>query len=515
MRGGGAGAMSADLVLAADCSTTAAKAVVWDMKGGAVAEGRASYPLSVPAPGWGEQHPVDWWSALEKAIVAAVRQIDPCRLAALAITHQRETFVCLDDHGEPLRPAMLWLDARAHAEVVEFGDDRVHALTGKPPNTATSWYKLLWLKKHEPQVLRQTRWVADVHAYLVHRLTGRWRTSYGSVDPLGLLDLRTFTLEEHLLAAVGLEAGQIPEIAPPGARLGVVRDEVASALGLPRGLPVIAGTGDGQAAGLGANVTAPGTAYLNLGTGMVSGTFSREYRYAREFRTMSGSIPGTYAPETFIGGGTFNINWFVERLADIPARPFGLDLGAESLLELAASKVAPGSEGLFAVPNLAGALSPYWDPNARGVYFGLSPQHGKAHLYRALLEGLAFEQRLATSAAEPALGSPVVRFRLMGGGSRSVLWRQILADVLARPLEITREAETTSLGAAMLAAAGVGLFDGIVEAAEAMSGVAATCAPADSTRALYARHYEVYRSLYPSLREVFAQLQALGTASGV
>lgn len=506
--------MSTDLVLAVDCSTTAAKAVVWDLKGRLITEGRAGYPLSVPAPEWGEQHPADWWAAVEIAIAAAVRDIDSRRLAAMAITHQRETFVCLDSAGVPLRPAMVWLDARAHAEVAEFGDARVHEITGKPPNTATSWYKLLWLKKHEPQVLRQTRWVVDVHAYLVHRLTGRWRTSYGSVDPLGLLDLKTFALHEDLLAAVGLEAGQMPEIAPPGARLGVVRDEVASALGLPRGLPVIAGTGDGQAAGLGANVTAPGTAYLNLGTGMVSGTFSPHYRVAREFRTMTAPIPGAYALETFIGGGTFNINWFVERFANIPAQPFGLDLGPENLLELAAAKIAPGSAGLFALPNLAGSLSPYWDPNARGVFFGLSPQHGKAHLYRALLEGLAFEQRLASSVAEPALGAPISRFRLMGGGARSVLWRQIMADVLARPLEVTREAETTCLGAAMLAAAGGGLFEGIAEAAAAMSGVSTICEPDEASCALYARHFEVYRNLYPSLRAAFAQLKALGTDPG-
>ena len=505
--------MNRDLVLGIDCSTTAAKAVVWDMSGRSVAEGRASFVLSSPHPGWGEQNPVEWWLAVVKAMTEACGKIDASRVAALAVTCQRETFVCLDADGEAVRPAMLWLDTRASEQIESHGNAAVHEITGKPPNTATSWYKLLWLKRHEPRVLDRTWWVTDVHGYIVHRMTGRWRTSYGSVDPMGLLDLRSFTLDAGLLAQVGLETGQIPEIYPPGERLGELREDVAMAVGLTPGLPVIAGTGDGQAAGLGADITAPGRAYLNLGTGMVSGTFSAEYRWSREFRTMTGAIPGTYTPETFIGGGTYNIKWFVERFSDMPAQPFGLDLAPEALLELAAAKIPAGSDGLLALPYLSGALSPYWDSNARGLYFGLSPQHGKAHFYRALLEGLALEQRLATASAEAALGMPIERVRVMGGGSRSVLWSQILADVLNRPVEITREAETTCLGAGMLAAAGAGLYPDILQAASAMSGITQTYMPAEPACSTYDQYYEVYRQLYPNLRELFGKVQDIAKTS--
>ena len=417
--------MKRDLLIGIDCSTTAAKAVVWNTSGRAVAEGRASFSLSSPHPGWGEQDPVDWWQAVVKAIDGACRKIDAKRVAALSITHQRETFVCLDADGEAIRPAMLWLDTRAGEEIEAYGSARVHEVTGKPPNTATSWYKLLWLKKHEPRVLARTRWVADVHGYIVHRLTGRWRTSYGSVDPMGLLDLRKFELDGELLAQAGLEAGQIPEILHPGEPLGELREDVARIVGLTPGLPVIAGTGDGQAAGLGANITAPGAAYLSLGTGIVSGAFSVDYIWSREFRTTYGSVPGTYTPETHIGGGTFNISWFVERFSDVLARPYGLDVSAESVLELAAAKIAAGAEGLLALPYLSGALAPYWDSNARGVYFGLSPQHGRAHLYRALLEGLSMEQRLATTGAERALAAPIERIRSHG---RRIAKRPVAPD---------------------------------------------------------------------------------------
>lgn len=499
--------MTADLVIGVDCSTTAAKAVVWDMSGRAVAEGRAPIVHATPRPGWGEQDPADWWRAVVTAISGAAWQIDPTRVAALSIAHQRETFVCLDAAGEAIRPAMLWLDTRAVAEIKAHGNDQVHEKTGKPPNTATSWYKLLWLKKNEPKAIARTRWVADVQAFIVHRLTGRWRTSTGSIDPLGLLDLRSFTLDETLLREAGLEGGQIPEIHAPGAILGELGRDVAALLGLTPGTPVVAGIGDGQAAGLGAGITAPGIAYLNLGTGMVSGTFSADYHWGRAFRTMSGPIAGTYMPETFIGGGTYNITWFIERFSDIPLRPFGLDVSAESLLEAAAARIPPASDGLLALPYLSGALAPYWDSDARGVYFGLTARHGKAHLYRALLEGLTMEQRLATSGAEAALGVPIKRVRVMGGGTRSALWCRILADVLKRPIEVTLETETTCLGAGMLAAAGAGLYGSIAEAASAMSGIRHIYEPDAQTGATYDRFYAVYQQLYPRLSETFEHLQ--------
>jgi len=496
-----------DLVLAIDCSTTATKAVVWDMQGRAVSMGRAAFPLATPQPGWGEQDPVDWWTATVEAIGKACGRIDVSRLAAISITHQRETFVCLDEMGHALRPAMLWLDTRATEEVRRHGSDAVHRTTGKPPNTATSWYKMLWLREHEPRTLYSTVRVADVHSYLVNRLTGEWATSWGSADPLGVLDLETFTLDRGLIDALGLPFDAFPAVHAPGTVLGTLRPDVAELLGLTTGLPVVAGLGDGQAAGLGVGITRPGEAYLNLGTGIVSGTFSDVYRTDRAFRTMSGGVPGTWLIETFYGGGTFNVTWFTERFSGIGAQPFGLDLSAERILEAAAADLPAGAEGLLALPYLTGVLTPYWDSNARGVLFGLGPHHGKAHIYRAILEGLALEQRLSTTGAEAAMGTRTDRFRLMGGGTRSRLWCQIVADVLERPVEIAQEAEATCLGAGMLAAAGAGLFPTIQAASDAMSLGGQVYNPDAKQSAHYSQLYGVYKDIYPALRDTFARLK--------
>jgi xylulokinase len=505
--------VSADYVIGVDCSTTAAKAVVWNDHGTSISEARATFELSQPRPGWGEQNAEDWWAATAAAVRRSVQTVDSTRIGAICITHQRETFVCLDESGAPLRPAMLWLDTRAIAEVEEFGSAEVHRITGKPPNPTPGWYKLLWLTRNEPDTMEKVGKVVDVQGFLVQRLTGEWATCWASADPLGLVDMASFEYDEGLLAAVGLKPTQLATLQPPGSILGQLTDEVAEELGLPKRLPVVAGVGDGQSAGLGTGTTKPGRAYLNLGTGIVSGTYSDKYSYAVEYRTLSGAVPGTYILETFMGGGTYNLNWFVERFSGLDSRSLGLDLLPEQVLETAAAQLPPGANGLMALPYWAGALTPYWDYNARGVLLGMTGVHGKSHLYRALLEGIAYEQRFLTSGAEEALGQPINRLIALGGGSKSRVWCQILADVMRRRLDVVREPESTCLGAGMLAAAAVGIHSSIPAAAKAMSGTAGKFKPDKTVGGTYDRLYEVYREIYPSLRPLFAKLNAAREAS--
>ena len=498
--------MSYDYVIGVDCSTTAAKAVVWNAHGEALSQDRRMFALSQPRPGWGEQNAEDWWAATTAAVRRAVQTVDTSRIGALSITHQRESFVCLDTTGLPLRPAMLWLDTRATDEVEKFGTDEVHRITGKPANPTPAWYKLLWLAANEPDTVSRIGKVVDVHGFLVHRLIGEWVTSWASADPLGLVDMSTFDYDDGLLEAVGLERGQLSELRAPGSVLGVLGDKVAAQLGLPAGLPVVAGAGDGQCAQLGTGITTPGRAYLNLGTGIVSGTFDEQYSYGMEYRTLAAAVPGAYTLETFMGGGTFNLNWFVEKFSGVDTRALGLDITPEQVLETAAAKLPPGADGLLALPYWAGALTPYWDHNARGALLGLTGVHGKSHVYRALLEGIAFEQRLLTSGAETALGEPVNDLVALGGGSRSAVWCQIIADVMQRRVSVVREPESTCLGAGMLAAAAVGIHGSIPEAGAAMSGTCTAFDPEPGAAAVYDRLYEVYRDIYPANRNLFARL---------
>src|ERR671933_2334739 len=251
-----------DLVIGVDCSTTASKVVVWGRQSGVVAEGRATFPLLNPRPRCYEGSARACGTGTAAALCAAVSSIDPRRLGGLCMTHQRETFVPVDERGRPLRAAILWIDERSRAQVAamdaRFGNQRVHQLTGKPVALTPSLYKILWLQEHEPDVLRRAYKLLDVHAYLAHRLTGTWRTSWACADPMGLVEMRSFTWCTDLMAAVGLDPTRYVDLVPPGAVLGEVTAEAARVTGLPAGLPVVAGAGGGESGGLGANITRSG-----------------------------------------------------------------------------------------------------------------------------------------------------------------------------------------------------------------------------------------------------------------
>lgn len=502
---------SADCVIGIDCSTTATKAVVWDLKGREIAEGRAKFALSMPHSGWHEQDAEDWWRSTRQALEEAASKVDPRRIRAIGITHQRESFVCTDEEGKPLRPAILWLDERAGKEIERYGSEEVHRITGKPPDVTPAFYKLLWLRNNEPEILDRAARVLDAHSFLVGKLTGRWCTSWSSADTLGIVDMESFDWADSLLQEIGLSREQLPEIVPPGEVMGELSAEAANETELPEGLPVVGGAGDGQTAGLGADVTRPGKAYLNLGTAIVSGTYSDRYVWGREFRTLGGPIAGTYTLETLLRSGTYTISWFVENYGGVDAASLRLGLSDEEVLEVAAAKLPPGAEGLMVLPYLGACSTPYWDPRASGVVFGLRGRHTKAHVYRAILEGLAFEQRLCTDGMEKGLGQPIEKYAAMGGGSRSPLFCQIEADITGRNVTVCREVETTCLGAGIFAAAATGAYRDLREAAGAMSAEGRTYEPDDRRHAFYDRLYEdVYRRLYPQLCPLFP---ALGDAT--
>ena len=495
--------MIRDLVIGVDASTTGAKAVVWNAEGEPLSQAKSTYPLSTPQPGWGEQNAEDWWVATANSVRRAVQTVDTSRIAAISVTHQRETFVCVDKHDNPLRPAMLWLDSRAVKEVEKFGTTKVHEITGKPVNLTPAWYKLLWLQEHEPETLERTSRVTDVQGFIVNRLTGDWVTSYASADPLGVIDMKTFDYSDELLEIAGLQRKHFPKLVAPGEICGTVSDSVADDLGLPKNLPVVASIGDGQSAQLGTGGVFPGTYYLNLGSGIVAGTISDTYAFDKAFRVLAAGIPGKFTFETFIGGGTFNLQWFIDKFAGVDTKALGLELTPEQVLETAAAQLPPGSEGLMTLPYWTGALTPFWDHHARGAFIGFTGRHGKSHVYRSILEGIAYEQRFLTEGAEKATNIKSSEIIALGGGSRSKVWCQIIADVMNRPVKVVRESESTCLGTGMLAAAAVGIHSSIENAARSMSGTSALFEPDSKRSAVYENLYHAYRKIYPALRDVF------------
>jgi xylulokinase len=491
-------------VVALDLSTTAAKAIAFDARGSILGSARAPLETGSPRPGWQEQDAASWWIAACASLRALTSTLEHDHLAAIVITHQRETFVCLDEHGEPLRPAILWLDSRPAAQVEALGSEEVPRISGRPPSTTASLYKLAWLGEHEPAVMARTAMVADVHAFLVHRLTGRWMTSWASADPLGLVDLRSFEYSGRLLGLAGIEVDQLPGLVPPASGIGEVTAEAARATGLPAGLPVIAGAGDGQCAALGSAVVRPGEASLNLGTSVTLGLHSDEYRTGKAFRTLASAVPERWMLEAALASGTHSIEWFRKQVVR-DGSPSAL-----SRVESEAANVPAGAEGLLFLPYLVRAETPFWDPAARGAWVGLRDHHGLGHLYRALLEGIALEQAMVLSMIEAETGVAAASVRVMGGGARSELWTRILADVLEAPAYVSDLHDATALGAAILAAASLGLEGetSVTDTARRMSSGWRQVPPHAGRRAAYGRSSRAYRMLYPALADVFAEIEA-------
>ena len=505
--------MGETFVVGIDSSTTSCKAIAWDRKGHAVAEGRAAYPLLQPNPTWYEQDAEDWWASLCRAFKELFGQINVAQIEALCITHQRESFVPVDKQNRPIRNGILWLDERSRSQVAflgkKIGATEIHQTTGKPLAITPSLSKILWLAQNEPNIVKQTHKFLDVHAFLIHHLTGEFRTSLACADPMGLIDMRSGIWATDLIDAVGLQQSQFPDLVAPGEIIGHVSQAAAIETGLPTGLPIVAGAGDGQSAGLGANTIDGKRAYLNLGTAVVSGVSSPEYHTDLAFRTLYAPLPETYFLETVLKGGVFTVGWFVDKFAK-DLYDSWLPLSPEEMLETAAAKVPPGALGLMLVPYWNNVMNPYWDPAASGITIGWNGTHGREHFYRAILEGIAFEQRLVGDGVMKVTGQRFSEYVTMGGGSRSGLWCQIVADVTGVPVVRSTTTEATCLGAGILAATAAGWYTDIRSTANAMTDVAERFIPNAENQTRYDQLYnEVYKPLFPTIQPLVDRLTKL------
>jgi xylulokinase len=490
-----------DLVLGLDCGTQSAKAGIWTL--GGVAASRGSCPLAVssPLPGWAEQDPRQWWTSSCTAIRAACAEVDASRIVALGVAWQRESFTLADAAGEPLRPGILWLDVRAHQEAAlrAAEGDGLHAQTGKPMDVTLTLPRMDWLRAHEPELFRDpARWV-DTGAWLLGKLTGRRATCVAGADTAGMIALASRSWSEEVLSRAGLRVTDLPELVEPGSLVGRLTGEASRDTGLPAGIPVVAAGGDGQvfaAAMQGADASPT----LTLGTSVVLGMPAQEASISPLYRTLfAASADRSYLREAVIQSGTYLFRWLQELLAA------GDEQALESW-EREAQTLPPGSEGLVTVPHWWGTRFPKALPDARGVTIGWSPRHGGTHLYRSLLEGVAFELRLFLGLiAAPSSRGLVGRLAVGGGGAKSMLWRSIIADVLGCELWFSEEPEPVAQGAALLACAGAGLVASFAEAAACFVRPGKPVCPEPGR---HARYGQLYDKVYVPLREACAGLSS-------
>ena len=493
--------MPRDLVIGIDSSTTATKAIAWDRKGTPVAEGRAAIPLAQPRPRYFEQEPEDWWRSTSLALRELTEKVEPARIAGVAISNQRETFGLFGEHGEPIRPAIVWLDERAIEQMrrfgASFGAEKIHAISGKPVDITPCLYRMVWLRENEPHLLDRAAYITEVHGYLCFRLTGRWATSTASADPMGVLDMERLVWSRDILAAAEVPIDKMLPLVRPGALIGTVIEAAAQVTGLLADTPVFAAGGDGQCAGTGVDVLQSGRAYINLGTAVVSGSYSERYVFDAAFRTETAIADRGYIVETCLRSGTFLVDWLSRELLGIAPQQ---RLDALNALEAEAAASPVGANGVMLVPYWEGCMTPYWDASARGVIAGLSGSTRRGDIYRALLEGLVLEQALASRRLQSGSGQTIDHFVAVGGGTASDLWMQILSDAVGVPVHRSTSKEASSLGAAIAAATGCGWFRSFAEASAAMAGhIDRSFEPRPQEKAAYAELGEIYGELWPAL----------------
>jgi sugar (pentulose or hexulose) kinase len=490
------------LVIGLDASTTATKAIAWNNRGEIIASAREAIPLSSPLPHYYEQDPEDWWTSARKALLHITRQVNPQRIKAIAISNQRETFVPIAHNGSCLRPAIVWLDERCKDEVEQFagkiGKKKIHRITGKPVDYAPVVYRLAWMQRNEPHLFKKIHTVCDVHTYLVWKLTGSFKTSWASADPLGLFDIKSRQWSSPILKCLALRIDQVPRAYCPGTVLATLSKDAAKLTGLLPDTSVIAGGGDGQAAGSGVNALSPERAYLNLGTAVVAGVYGTRCRISNAFRTILSCSDKGFYYESSLRAGTFAIDWLIKNILNVePAAR--TDIYRE--LEKDSTRIPAGSDNLFHLPYLCGVMNPYWDINARGAFIGLSSSHTRAHMYRAMLEGICFEILLALSTVEKAIGTEIRDLVVIGGGASSGMWCRIIADITGKNICLPRFTEASSLGAGIAASVGAGMHRSFIQAANEMTGIKQIIRPDRKQYRKYQTLFGVYKKIYPAIKK--------------
>ncbi len=497
------------LVIAIDSSTTATKAIIVDATGHVLETAKNTIQLHTPAMDFYEHNPIRWWETTRDSITEAVSKLSPKdreRIAAIGITHQRESFGCFDKEGKPIRNGILWLDARATKQIQKYGSNHIHDLSGKPPGEPPAIYKLAWLKENEPETLEKAYKIVDVHGYITWNMTGEWLSSEACADTLGLFDIRNRTYSDELMGIAGVKREQMAGLVSPGDVMGMLKPELVSAWGLSKSIPVIAGAGDGMAAGIGAAAVTPDIAYLNLGTAVVAGVQSSEYKYSPVFRNYVAGIPGNFIFEVVQHSGAYLAGWFRQALGDPKL------LGEPDIrLDEEAEKIPPGCEGLVTLPYWNAVQSPYWDTLARGAVVGWRGTHSRAHMYRSILEAITYEVQMNLESLQKETGVALTSLRIMGGGTRSKLWRQMVTDITGIPITICLEDEISALGAAVQAMASTGVFGtkDIAHASKQMARFGETIEPNPEKTRMYSEVAEIQRQLYPQLKDIFKQLHVL------
>ncbi len=492
-------------LLGIDVSTTATKALLIDEKGSVAAVAATEYTYETPHPLWTEQEPALWWEAAQQSIRRVLKEsrVDPKAILGVGLTGQMHGLVLLDGEGQVLRPTLLWNDQRTAAECDEIRDlvgrERLIQITGNDALTGFTAPKIMWVKKHEPEFFERTRHVLLPKDYLRYRLTGEMATDRAGAAGTLLMDLERRDWSDEILGALGIPASWMPPTHEGPQVTGVVSRRAADATGLAPGTPVVAGGGDQAAGAVGMGAIDEGTVALTLGTsGVVFATSDKPFIEPNgRLHAFCHAVPGKWHLMGVMLSAAGSLRWYRDTLAP--------GVSYDALMDEAAT-VRTGSDGLLFLPYLTGERTPYADPVARGAFVGLTVRHTRAHFSRSVLEGVAYGLRDSFALMEHAGLPTPSQVRVSGGGARSAVWRQILADVLNAELVTVNTTEGAAFGAALLAGVGAEVWPSVATACAETVSVTGSTEPQMETAQRYTGYHHRYRELYPALKHTFNEL---------
>lgn len=504
-------------LLGIDLGTSGIKTVLFDETGAAISSAAAEYPMYQPQNGWAEQDPADWWNACRQTVSRVIEEsgIDAQEIRGIGLSGQMHGLVMLDENGDVLRKSILWCDGRTGAQCAEItetvGAQRLIEITANPALTGFTAGKILWVREHEPHIYEKCRQILLPKDYLRYKLTGVFATEVSDASGMNLLDVPNRCWSQEVLEKLRIDPALLPPVHESCEVTGHVSAQAAKLTGLREGTPVVGGAGDNAAAAIGTGVVHAGRSFTSIGTSGVIFAHLDKVSIDPQGRvhTFCSAVPGAWTVMscTLAAGGS--LQWFRNNFCrDEMYVAVGMDKDPYFLMDFQSDRVPIGANRLLFFPYLMGERSPLLDENARGIFFGLSAMHSKYDMLRAVMEGVTFSQRECLDILRE-MGVLSGEMVAVGGGGRSSLWRQMLADVYDCPVMTVANQEGPALGAAILAGVGAGLYPDVKSACDTIIKVTTTQEPIAENTKQYQPYYELYHSLHPKLKDDFAKLASL------
>ena len=504
-------------LLGVDLGTSGTKTVLFDLVGNVICSKTIEYPLYQPANGWAEQDPSDWWNATCDGIkyVITTSGIEASEISGVGLSGQMHGLVMLDKNGMVLRNSIIWCDQRTAKECQQMnsimGEKRLLEITANPALTGFTASKILWIQNNEPEVYEKCAHILLPKDYIRYMLTGEFATDVSDASGMQLMDIPNRCWSDEILSKFNIDKAMLGKIYESPEVTGKIHSRAAELTGLCVGTIVVGGAADNSAAAIGTGVVRAGNAFTTIGTSSVVYAISDDVSIDLKGRvhTLCSAVPGKWTLMSCTLGAGLSLKWLRDTCCSeemVEAEKLGID--PYVVMDRLAEQVMPGAGGLVYLPYLMGERSPHPDPDCRGVFFGLSASHNRANMIRAVMEGVAFSQLECVDVFKE-MQVNVEDMIACGGGGRSTVWRQMLADMYGCSVSTIKADEGPAFGVAILAGVGAGVYDSVEAACDNLVSKNIILKPNPSTRKVYEDYYELYKKLYADLQGSFKLLSKL------